>query len=231
MAARAAVGRVARERLARAAAVGEPAAYDPATNAWTTLPAVPVAARSEPSFVWTGTELILWGGRGASSAKLTDGWRFDPSTRAWTKFSDPGVFEWRYDQATAWDGTRMFVWGGQDSTYKANGGAYVPSVGWTAVSAVADTIFAPKGTRIGMASWAAKGKLYALWGINSYSAVTGGAVYDAATDTWSTLDMTGAPKERHRASAVWTGREAILWGGAYSDGFVTLYNDGGIYRP
>jgi len=35
------------------------AAYEPATNGWRTLPAAPIAARVDPSAVWTGTEMIV----------------------------------------------------------------------------------------------------------------------------------------------------------------------------
>ena len=38
------------------------AAYDPATNAWHTLAPSPLVARDRPHAVWTGREVVIWGG-------------------------------------------------------------------------------------------------------------------------------------------------------------------------
>ncbi len=61
------------------------------------------------------------------------------------------------------------------------------------------------------------------------SPVSGGAAYDLASGTWSKLDTAGAPIARRSAHIVWTGSEAIIWGG--SDGFSKRYADGGIFHP
>jgi len=39
--------------------------------------------------VWSGTEMIVWGGQTGSSIYARDGWRYDPKTGGWTKFADP----------------------------------------------------------------------------------------------------------------------------------------------
>ena len=41
---------------------------------------------------------------------------------------------------------------------------------------------------------------------------TGGR-YDPGTDTWTATSMTNAPTARDYHTAVWTGREMIVWGG------------------
>jgi len=59
-----------------------------------------------------------------------------------------------------------------------------------------------------------------------------GARYDAATDTWTPITTTNAPKPRFLHTAVWTGREMLVWGGAYSSspwGGGYFLNDGGRY--
>jgi hypothetical protein len=38
------------------------ASYDPAADRWSTLPAAPLPGRLEPTAVWTGRSLIIWGG-------------------------------------------------------------------------------------------------------------------------------------------------------------------------
>ena len=37
-------------------------AYDPLSNRWTPLPQAPLGGRADPTAVWTGHELIVWGG-------------------------------------------------------------------------------------------------------------------------------------------------------------------------
>jgi hypothetical protein len=37
-------------------------AYDPATSQWTALPLAPLTGRAFPTAVWTGSQLIVWGG-------------------------------------------------------------------------------------------------------------------------------------------------------------------------
>jgi N-acetylneuraminic acid mutarotase len=41
-----------------------------------------------------------------------------------------------------------------------------------------------------------------------------GACYNPETDTWRPISTIGAPKGRVIATAVWTGAEMIVWGGA-----------------
>src|SRR5919201_1485424 len=37
-------------------------AYDPRTNSWSPLPQAPLAGRSQPTAVWTGKSMVIWGG-------------------------------------------------------------------------------------------------------------------------------------------------------------------------
>jgi hypothetical protein len=84
------------------------AALDPATNQWRPLPPAPIAARSYAATVWTGTEMLVWGGVGPNSDMYSDGAAFDPKANRWrTIVSQPGV---RADRPVAvWTGTEMVV--------------------------------------------------------------------------------------------------------------------------
>jgi len=59
-------------------------AYDPKTNRWSTLPQAPLQGRLDPAAVWTGQQLILWGGDkpatplGTGTKFLADGAAFRP---------------------------------------------------------------------------------------------------------------------------------------------------------
>ena len=52
-------------------------AYNPATSTWTALPMAPLHGRASPVAVWTGHQMIVWGGYFGSTA-YTDGAAFTP---------------------------------------------------------------------------------------------------------------------------------------------------------
>jgi hypothetical protein len=83
--------------------------------------------------VWTGSEMIVWGGLGA--ADLGGGGRYDPATDTWVFTSTVGAPGAR-DRATAvWTGTEMIVWGGNNAGVLGTGGRYNPGTNsWSATS-------------------------------------------------------------------------------------------------
>jgi N-acetylneuraminic acid mutarotase len=221
------------------------AAYDPAKDSWRTLVGAPIAGRWKATAVWTGSEMIIWGGAAGSSTSypspvFKDGARFDPKTNVWTKFPDPAVdLDGRLDNAGVWTGKELLIYGGFGAyispTYgKRNGARYIPGGSWTTITAPLDSDLATP-TRFAMASWYAGGKLWVWAGGNGSSssgiAVAGGATYDPATDKWASMDVTDAPTARSRPSVVWTGKEAIIWGGSNYASGSTFYSDGKVYRP
>jgi len=139
------------------------------------------SSRSDFTAVWTGTEMIVWGGWTGVGDLVTDtGGRYDPATDTWSPVSVSGAGAARYRHTAVWTGTEMIVWGGLN-------GSNPPAV--------------PDGSR-----------------------------YFPQDDRWTPVSSTRAPTPRSSASAVWTGREMILWGGWNAwTGFAT--NDGGRYVP
>jgi N-acetylneuraminic acid mutarotase len=198
---------------------------------------------------WTGTELIIWGGQGPSGY-LRDGARYDPKTKIWTKFPDPPPeLDGRNFSAAVWSGKELIVWGGfgtlvSPSYARSDGARYLPGGSWTRFTVPKDDIFSvgSAASRQAPQAWFGAGKMW-IWGgaagssstpiYYSNTALAGAASYDPTTDKWTTIDTTGAPSQRARASVVWTGSEAIIWGGASSGGgtSATSYNNGVIYRP
>jgi N-acetylneuraminic acid mutarotase len=55
-------GRTNSPAAARPAIPPDGLAYDPRTNRWQALPPAPLAGRVDPTAVWTGRQLLLWGG-------------------------------------------------------------------------------------------------------------------------------------------------------------------------
>ena len=82
------------------------------------------AARELHTAVWTGTEMIVWGGYNGSG--LNTGGRYNPGTDSWTATSTTGAPAARYLHTAVWTGNEMIVWGGYDgsSSYFNTGGRY-----------------------------------------------------------------------------------------------------------
>jgi hypothetical protein len=78
-------------------------------NTWTTTSVVNAPyARAFHTAVWTGVEMIVWGGGGGSNT----GGRYNPSTDSWTATSTTNAPEGRSNHTAVWTGTEMIVWGG-----------------------------------------------------------------------------------------------------------------------
>src|SRR4029453_10142777 len=86
--------------------------YDPVANAWrpTTTAGAP-GARREANAVWTGTEMIVWGGRDANGY-LGTGARYDPAGDAWTPITLVNAPPPRPAITAIWSGKQMIVHGG-----------------------------------------------------------------------------------------------------------------------
>jgi len=175
--------------------------------------------RMEHVAVWTGTEMIVWGGwQGFFADALVTGERYDPLTDTWSPLSASMAPASCCRAAAVWTGTRMLVWGGVDSNFAASntGGRYDPvSDTWEPISLSG----APSPRQSHTAVWT--GNEMVVWGGSPQN--TGGR-YDPAGDTWAPTSTTGAPTPRGGHSAVWTGSEMIVWGGSGQ-------NTGGRYNP
>ena len=91
--------------------------YNPAGNSWAAVTTTGApAARSSHTAVWTGSEMIVWGGLGASSV-LNDGGRYNPAGNNWTAVTTTGAPTPRYEHTAVWTGSEMIVWGGFGSGY------------------------------------------------------------------------------------------------------------------
>ncbi|MES2774011.1 MAG: hypothetical protein V4722_07490 [Bacteroidota bacterium] len=87
--------------------------YHPVNNTWqklTNLPAGLLAAKDRPTFLWTGTELLVWGGNGAN-----DGYRYNPNSNSWTIMSSNNAPIARNFYLSCFTGTELIIWGGQDA--------------------------------------------------------------------------------------------------------------------
>jgi len=222
--------RIASPQLdASAAAVSDPdgPGYGCTVDTWsaTSLTSAP-AARSAPTAVWTGAEMVVWGGW-TSVAEFNTGGRYDPATNTWTPTSTAGAPTARDSHTAVWSGSQMIVWGGSDenSFYQDTGGRYDP-VGntWTATS----TTGAPTARAFHTAVWT--GTKMVVWGgLDDTGDVRTGGLYDPSRNTWSATTVSGVPTARDSHSAVWTSSRMVIWGGV--DDTFTPLQTGGRYDP
>src|SRR5205807_653298 len=183
--------------------------------------------RDSHTAVWTGSEMIVWGG--GSFPSLNTGGRYDPATDSWTATSTTNAPNGRFRHSAVWTGSEMIVWGGlfydNGYMYVNSGGRYDPATdSWTATS----TTSAADPRYIHTAVWT--GSEMIVWGGYAGSFLNTGGRYDPATDSWAAMTTTNAPDPRYSHTAVWTGSEMIVWGG-YDYNYSRYLNTGGRHDP
>jgi N-acetylneuraminic acid mutarotase len=134
--------------------------YDPAADSWMTVTTVSAPGlRDHHTAVWTGTEMIVWGGWNGTGNYYNDGGRYNPLTDTWTAVSTYGAPTPRYYHSAIWTGREMIVWGGYTgpSGYFNDGGRYNPTTDtWTALPTTAAPALSisPSGPDSAVLSWA-----------------------------------------------------------------------------
>lgn len=184
----------------------------PACGVWeATASANAPSARTKHSAVWTGTEMIVWGGEvdiAVEPAGVTaTGGRYDPAAKTWKAMSTTGAPAPRHSHVAIWTGSKMLVWGGfGDTMMEPGGGIYDPATdSWAAIT----TTGAPQ-PRVGhAATWT--GSEMIMWGGLNQVALGTGGIYNPATDTWTATPNGPGPRFGH--GLTWTGTTTVLWGG------------------
>lgn len=195
-------------------------------ESWENLPAAGAPApRYAHVAVWTGHDLIVWGGSGDGGTYFADGARFHPATRTWSPMSAVGAPAARRLPSATWTGTELLVWGGGTQGGTTNdGGIYNATTdSWRPIS----TIGAPSPRSGAAAIWI--GNELLVWGgLASGQATNDGARYNPVTDSWTPMSSSLAPAARYFHAAVWTGSELIVWGGYNGTSYLA---DGRRYNP
>ena len=158
------------------------------------------AARTHHTAVWTGSEMIVWGG---NLVPLNTGGRYNPTTDSWAATSTTNAPDARYAHTAVWTGTEMIIWGGIFGFPPPNtGGRYNPSTDtWTATS----TTNAPDGRAGHTAVWT--GNEMIVWGgYNSSPQLNSGARYNPSTNSWAATSSSNVPTARTAHTAVWDRR-------------------------
>ncbi|MDQ6764479.1 MAG: dockerin type I domain-containing protein [Verrucomicrobiota bacterium] len=198
-----------------------------ANDSWMAT-AIQGTGRDRHTAVWTGSEMIVWGGEVALNVFSNTGARYNPSTDSWAATSTVNAPSNRADLSVVWTGTEMILWGGDTpGVYFNSGGRYNPaSDSWTPTS-VAN---APHARENQTAVWS--GSEMIIWGGYYYDGsdhyVNTGGRYNPATDSWIPTSIANAPDGRDTHTAIWTGTEMVVWGGAIANS--QWVNTGGRYN-
>lgn len=210
----------------------------------------PISARDAPSprinytAIWTGKEMIIWGGQIPLSIHppiydfINTGGRYNLSTDTWREISTTNAPLRRAFHTAVWTGKEMIVWGGvtekkgdeklglelpntkedDNAIPTYTGGRYDPLTDtWTEIS----TKNAPSAS--GGAIWT--GKEMIIWDGRNRT----GGMYDPSNDTWKPIATKDAPLPRYNPTVIWTGKEMIIWGGQSRE--KGELNIGGRYDP
>src|SRR5258705_329439 len=166
------------------------ARYNLSTDSWTPTN-VPTASAGHTA-VWTGSEMIVWGGKGSGCVKA----KYDGSIGGRRGTSNTNAPDARASHAADWTGSQMMVWGGitPPSTATASPSTIAKPSPSTNITGFLILTPPPRGT---------------------------GGRYDPITDSWTATSTTNAPYARNSHTAVWTGSEMIVWGGVGADYFNT----------
>ena len=176
------------------------------TDRWTELP-LPPETRDGAAHVWTGSDIIAWGGcapHGDDECDPTaDGYAFDPATQTWTDVPEAPISS--SEAAGAWTGEEAVFLRFRDER-PLDGAAYDPSEeSWRRIRA------SPIKGQYGAAEvWTGEELVVLGGGERREPSAANGAAYDPKTDAWRSIP--DAPVGLNATSGMWTGREVLVFG-------------------
>jgi hypothetical protein len=199
---------------ASGAALDTGAIYDPALDFWATVAvdANTPTARVLSTAVWTGTEVVVWGGGDPdlSNVDYADGAMYMPETDSWRPMLAVNPAGGRRGTVGAWTGSRALFWGGVKGNGQPGGrlDVYDPiNDAWSSAPATD----APSRRTEAATAWS--GALFYVYGgipANAAQSATAHA-YDPATNEWSPLP--DGPSARYGCFGQWDGARFLVWGG------------------
>ena len=209
------------------------ALFEPGTGQWRAVPAAPAAAYSAAA-VWTGTEVLVYGGLGADGREAPP-MAFDPAAGTWRRLPAAPIRlrANTYHPQVVWTGEELFVWGGQPLTEQFTQDPTQPDVG------VAYSPGTNRWRTLPRAPVSSFRSEYAIAWTGSEVVVccggeADGAAYDPSAGTWRRI-ATPPVRTRTVAAYGWTGRELVVYGGygapSGEDGPTPVLATGAAYDP
>ncbi len=199
------------------------------------------AARYGHTGIWTGTELVVWGGCGQEPGitrcmkPLNDGAFYDPfpanGTPHWRELKGDSVVQPRVKHSAIWTGRYLIVWGGKNGARTLANGAR-----WDAADNTWKVLnpTLPRG-ETGRSDHVAvyeplQGRMVIWGGVaadGEYPSRT--LIYDIENNHWKYAGTDTDPVGRQGHVATWIQDSLFVWGGYNRDnGFLS---QGGIFNP
>ena len=164
------------------------------------LPASPLAGRSTAASVWTGMEMLIWGGDGPDGP-FDDGAAYNPRADRW-RLLPIGPLSARNAPAAIWTGREMLLWGGHGEAGggHSDGAAFDPASGtWRSIAG------APiRSAGRPVAVWTGS-EMMVMAGFNGREA----AAYNPSTNVWRELPSLPGQLQAPNPTAVWTGSQVV----------------------
>jgi len=176
-----------------------------AEGMWESLPEAPISARFQQASVWTGDEMIVFGGYDGAGGGSADGAAaYSPATGSWRRLADPPD-DVSGAPVAVWTGSEVVAFGGPPEG-GTHGAVYDPQADeWRPV---ASSVLGTAVSSVTHANWT--GTQVLLVGASGPRGERGAALYDPATDRWTGLP--DAPEALPEGKAVWTGSELVVVG-------------------
>ncbi|MEA2272858.1 MAG: hypothetical protein QOI98_1566 [Solirubrobacteraceae bacterium] len=183
---------------------------------WRPLPPAPIAGRTGEGVVWTGAEMIVWGGlhegrHGLGPTAVSNGAAYNPATRTWRKLAAaPRGMRGVVGSGSVWTGEAALFWTGNSPDGPRGGALYYPRTDkWRRLPV------GPLGPREGYSTfWTGQEALIVSGTRGDAFASPIAAAINPKTLRWRQLSpinrLTGL-----LADGVWSGREAYLLGARY----------------
>ena len=158
------------------------------------------SARTRAKAVWTGTEMIVFGGEISFGTYSDSPEKYNPATDTWSVGSSVNSPGGRKDHALSWDSadSRMITFGGYSLGRLNNGGLYDPAGdSWSAMSLTN----APGYRDHPAGVWT--GNKMIVWGGEAADYLNTGGVYDPVGDSWTETSTANAPEGRTPTATAW----------------------------
>jgi N-acetylneuraminic acid mutarotase len=163
--------------------------YNPGNNSWDTINLINApSARYMHKAIWTGTEIVVWGGRSKATDSaqyfLNTGARYNPTTNIWTTLPVSASFDGREKFSMQMIGNgRFIIWGGRSIEHKSR------------------TIINPcNSTPI-------------LFNYDSVKNFANGRIYNLNSNSWTEMSAVNAPSGRFNHSGTGVGFQFYVAGG------------------
>ena len=186
------------------------ARYNLATDTWVPLSTTNAPGLAYHTAIWTGSEMIVFGGLYAFQSFAEGGARYNPTTDVWTALSTTNAPQRRYRHNAIWTGSEMIIWGGEGTK---NYGRYNPSANdgngaWVAL----DSNSGPLTGDFHKAIWTGS-EMIVYGGFIFPNIPVSGGRYNPNKGLWLGVSATGAPTARNGSTTIWTGSEMLVYGG------------------